>query len=335
MSDKEKEKRTEEEEEEESTALMSEDDDDNNGETKPLLEKVKPLLAPLAIAVVVGYLMITFAGVPRSDFNAAVSAVEWEVGEMGGKVTGVKDLVDVLNDRLASVEVKAGNNANLLIGTVSRSEFDTLVDEADDLNKEIDDLYAIVSGLESTSEDELINLIEVNFAEYEVIITDYEARIAEMEALLEELELIDKDGEAVTTDDITLWTKELYSTSNVAISYTISPSRLEEEGDYIMMVYLVNYDTDVKNDVVVDIILSPKTGDRVKVDEAEIYLDSTRTPFYAWFGEVVKRSDGTCRRMVFTSEKMRIDAAEEHPETAELVALGYLTLRLEFTLAYK
>jgi len=177
-------------------------------------------------------------------------------------------------------------------------------------------------------------------AEFATLEEAYEARIAALEAILQELELITEEGEVITTEDTTLWSKDIYCTSHseeaISIDYRFSPSKVEDEEDYAINLYLSNLTENPITNCIIEIVLTPRRGDRVKVDEDELYLDTTKAPFYLWDTEVIERNDGTCRRIVSTSEKIKVPAGTvDTVGEDEIFKPGELTLKLEFTLVYK
>ncbi len=295
--------------------------DDPNVEKQSMLSKYSPVIMPVLFALVISFFLINLMAVSKGTYNNAVVGLSGRIGAVETSITTITELPETVAAQILAIEEAMAN-------------FQPNVDEINNLAVEINNLQAQVAGLNIPSQSSLTAMIDNSMATLEGKLLALELRLDDLE---DEIDTSNGNGDdPVVTDDITLWSKELYSTSNITIDYTISPTRVEEEGDYIIMVYLYNYDLTVKNDVVVDIIFSPKTGDRVKVDETEVYLDSTRTPFYAWFGDVVKRSDGTVRRMVFTSEKMAINAGQEVTIGDQTgIDPGRLALRLEFTLAYE
>lgn len=338
MLDKEKDKTNKEEEK--IDPLMDEEDEEEEeeeeGETSPLMKKLKPFLIPLGVSIIVGYLMVTFAGVPRNEFRGVVGSTEWEVGEIGGKVTAVEDLVKVVNDRLASVEVKAGNNTNLLVNTISQSELNAL-------SGEVNDVKVALAGLDISSQNELADIINTKFAEYAVIITDYEARIAEMEVLIEDMEALieslveekeaEEDDDEITSD-ITRWSLSAYATNNtdVMIGYVASPYRIEDGGDYTVTLTILNPTSLAISNLTLEVALRPTSGDIVFVDENEIYLDTTQYPYSLWDCSVVKKSDESCRRIVFNCAGVTAVAGTGEGED---FVQGTTVMRLELTLAYK
>ena len=305
-------------EEEEFTPGLIPDEEEPTGR-KQLLSKYTPLIMPALMALAITFFLVNIMAVSKGTYNNAVgglsirmAAIEASIGDEG---TGQGAIVTEL-------EILKGQLANVTSNTVDQEQLNNLAIKIANLEAQVDVMELIVP----TS---LTNEIADRFAQLDAIVEDIEDDIAALQ--------VERDEEPVVIDDITVWTKEIYSSDpNIQITYTISPYKVEDGGDYIIMVYLSNTELITKSDIVLDIIFSPKTGDRVKVDEDEIYLDSTRSPFYSWFGEVVKRSDDTVRRMVFASERIAVPAAVEIPQQeGSIIDPGRLTLRLEFTLAYK
>ena len=301
------------------TKEETEEETEEQPKGKYSFDKLKPLIIPVLLALAVSFFLINIMAVPKGTYNNAVAGLSSRMAAVETSMDDLKGLPGSVAAQIQGVEE-------------DMAKFQPNIDQLVALAIKVDNFEAQLAGLEIPSEGSLTTIVDNKIAVYEMTLSDIKA---DLEALWVEVERVEEEEEEediVTTDDTTLWTKEFYSTSDITIDYTVSPTKFEEAGDYIIMVYLYNYAQIAKSDVVVDIILSPKTGDRVKVDEAAIYLDSTRSPFYAWFRDIVKRSDETCRRMVFTSEQMRIDAATP---VGEGIDPGRLTLRLEFTLAYK
>jgi len=202
------------------------------------------------------------------------------------------------------------------------------------------DLTPYASKAELLNLDNLYGTIDTRFNSYDTL-------LANMEDILEELQLAneDEDEEVIVTDNEVRWYSEIYCTNysedRIEIDpneVRISPSPVEEADDYTLYIPLLNHFRDTNttpqptSDVIISIVFTPKTGSRVIVDEGEIYLDSTYSPFIPWTADIVERTDGTCRRIRFTSEKIKVPAGTVVGEDFEP---GELTLRLEFTLAYK
>ncbi len=289
----------------------------------------KTIIIAIIVAVLV-LLLVPFTGgmgfVTKTDFTANMLGVANMIDQskvdlaqaQDDVAIAVQDIPNIITAQLGSAVPQSTSQWSGQISTLS----DKVTVFDNNIRANATTLSQLASMIENTN-SEIDTLAEK--------ITAFETTLGEMEETLNQLELVDEEGEVVLSDTTTKWSRELYTnyiSSIVGIDHSISPSRIEDEDDYSVMIYLYNYSLTPKTDVDVTIILSPRTGDRVNVNEDNIYLDSVRSPFYTWFTDIVKRNDGTVRRIVFNSGGIKIPAGTETNP-------GTVVLRLELTLSYK
>jgi len=94
--------------------------------------------------------------------------------------------------------------------------------------------------------------------------------------------------------------------------------------------------SDIYNPIVVNemnLSFRPESGDRVKVNADEVYLDSYGVPSLNWETEVSERSDGTCRKIkAVTNAKLTLPVPSGYNNRPECP--NAYELRLEFELYY-
>lgn len=117
------------------------------------------------------------------------------------------------------------------------------------------------------------------------------------------------------------------------ISYSFSPSKIQEADDYTVYIDIENNTLTRITDLWLEVAFTPRTGSRVTVDEDEVYLDTVYSPFYVWEVEVPTRPEGSCRRIIFSTGK-DIDVPAGTVSDGVFIP-GLTQLRLVFTLAYE
>lgn len=169
-------------------------------------------------------------------------------------------------------------------------------------------------------------------------ITELESTIATLNARIAALE-----PTATATETTCRWSSEVYNlnhlnllsdgvTPEVRIDYTLNPSKVQEADDYKIYLDIYNNTTTAINDLQIEICFTPKTGANVIVDEDEIFLDTTVSPYYVWDTDITTRSDGTCRRITFDTDLVKVPKGTTVDST---FTPGLTSLKLVFTLAYK
>ena len=294
-------------------------DDNGEGEKKPPLSRFMPLLVPLVVALLVSYIVVSVVAVPKGDYNNAVVS---------------------LSNRMAAIETSI-EEVETELGTIVTSIQGLDIVDQEELNSlaaGLNNLEAQVAGLNIPSESSLIATIDSRIAQYEARLDDIDDVLDELIAVVEKAEEEEKE-EALDTE--VRWYPQIHCTnygeSTVEVDLAevyISPTHIEEADDYTIVIPLLNHTVEVKDNVIISVIFAPRSGSRVAVNEDEIYLDSVYAPFTPFTMDVVERSDGTCRRIVFTSGRIRIDAGTPGEAEGE-VTPERLELHLEFTLAYE
>lgn len=272
------------------------------------LGKLSPIILPLILAIVVSYMMVNLTAVPKGTYNNAVMGISARLATIEASLDDAEVEQNTLTTSIQTLTGKIDSY------TPSSADKDKLAS----LETELKTLKAEVAGLPTST---------VTGAE----ITALEVRIADIEELLEGIEI---PGD-VETEDATRWELEPYATNHidaVSVTYDISPYRIEEEDDYSVVVTIVNNTTTTFSDMAIEVALRPEINDRVMIDEDETYLDTTHSPYYFWDIQVVKRSDDTCRRVVFKADGIKVMGGTG--EGSEFVSRATV-LRLNLTLAYK
>lgn len=140
------------------------------------------------------------------------------------------------------------------------------------------------------------------------------------------------------SDETTRWDMDVstnYTETDVGVGRYISPSRIEEADIYKIRLTLKNYKTTAITDLYVDISFTPKTGDRVFVDEDNTFLDTIISPYYLWDMDFITRGDEDyTRRISFMSEQIDLPAATPATETDPVIPSETL-ITLEFSLEYE
>jgi len=308
-----------------------------------------PFLIPILLALVISWAMVSVMAAPKGAYRADITRLEMDIVAI--REAGQPDLQPLVEaDQIAQTQ-RASLSARI----------DTLANQINNFQQVAPDLtgYAKTTDLSSyakttalipyATKAEFISLADLptttnaRLTAYEKLIAENEADLAKLEDAVEELWLLVDNGEATAADEETKWEVSIYCTnlppSQVEVdpaSVHISPTRIEEADDYIISVPLLNYrdgdGTGYVREAIIQIRMTPKSGDRVEVDEGEIYLDSAYYPFTLWSTDIVKRDDDSCRRLVFTSDKIILPAPASDatkPSTPETTII-----RLDFTLGY-
>jgi hypothetical protein len=107
----------------------------------------------------------------------------------------------------------------------------------------------------------------------------------------------------------------------VDVYYQQSPSPIDDADTYEIRLNLTNTTNETISDYVLELTYSPNAV--VSVDPKRTFIDTVNSPYTIWYVDIVKRSDGSCRRISAESEPVKLLASET------------IQLRLEFTLVYK
>lgn len=289
-----------------------EGDDPPEG-NKLSLGKFRPVIMPIILALAVSYFLITVMAVPKGTYNNAIMGLTGRVASVETSIEEVITGQEAISASIQSLEEELAN-------------FDLDTGEIDDLAVKVNSLEAQVAGLNMSS-------INSQLDAFDKAILNLEKTVEALEPLIVEPE----EEEEPELGETTRWSKDFYSTNygvaRVTMDCHFSPSKIEEEDDYTIRLYLANQTETPITNCIMELAITPRTGDRVIVDENKLFLDTTNSPYYLWDMEIVKRSDGSCRRVLFTSSKIGI------PKTimveGEVEELGLREIRLEFTLAYK
>ena len=172
-----------------------------------------------------------------------------------------------------------------------------------------------------SSFDESIQVLEAGIESANLEIVTLTNQVDGLEVAVEELE--DRLTEPVTlTEGITtIWTLSAYTnTPSIGVDTHSYPYRIEEEGDYGITFDLSNITDTTISDVIATITFTPRRNDRITVDERDVYLYSYGSSI-RWDVVVDVRSDGTCRRITFVSERFDVPSTD-------------LSLEMDFTLEY-
>jgi hypothetical protein len=120
-------------------------------------------------------------------------------------------------------------------------------------------------------------------------------------------------------------------TPEVEIDYSTSPSKIQDADDYTVNVDINNNSTTAINDLQVEVTFTPKAGAKVIVNEDDLYLDNATSPYYTWEMDVSTKTDGTCRRITFATDGVKVPKGVVVDST---LTPGLTHLKLTFTLAY-
>lgn len=281
-------------------------------EERPLLSRLAPLLLPLIVALVVSYFIVSITAVPKGTYNNAVIGLTKEVRAVEASIEEVKAKQTALSTSIKNLEENP---------TAYKADINKLTGDINDIRTQ---LVNLVNQDSSTASD---------LAKHKARIDEYEVVLTDMEDILVELQLITEDKEVVEPEETTRWDLDVYAVNypgNVTLGYMVSPSRIEDEDDYDITLTVLNNTTSTIPDLRLEVALRPR-GD-VKVDENKIYLDTVRYPYSLWDTEIIEKSDGTCRRIIFDCPGITAKGGTGEGEDFEH---GTTVLRLELTLAYK
>lgn len=298
------------------------------------LSRFSPIIMPVVLALAISWLMISILAVSKGDYNNAVgglssrmTAIETSIDEV---VTGQESMTASIATSIQSLEDKLASYAP---STIDQEQLNSLT-------AELNNLKAQVANLNIPTQENIIATINSKFAVYEAELDDIEYTLGELWTMMEEIEEEEEEEEALANE--VRWYTQIYCTNygegTIEVDLAevrISPTRIEEADDYSIVIPLLNHTTTTKDNVIISVVFAPQSGSRTTIDEDEIYLDSVYSPFTFWTMDVVERSDGTCRRIVFTSDKIRVPAGTGGGEGEPAFEPGSLDLRLEFTLVYK
>lgn len=212
----------------------------------------------------------------------------------------------------------------------------SLVSQAADFAKLRSDFDAFAAA--PTAQGDKITEIATAIAILNDKMTETAATIAELKAQIAALET-----STTTAETTARWYCEVYNlnhlnllpdgiTPEVEIEFATSPSKIQDADDYTVNVHIYNNTTTVINDLGVEVTFTPKAGADVIVNEDDLYLDNATSPYYIWEMEVSTKSDGTCRRITFSTDGVKVPRGVIVDST---LTPGLNPLKLVFTLAYK
>lgn len=281
----------------------------------PDLGGLTQLIKPALLAILISWAMITFLAIPKGDYREDITRLELDL-------VAIRGADEILSQRVTS-NSQFANKVGILEGQINAlsgnfGNYATLssVESLSNLPTTFENKFNVLRA-------ELENDSAQNITELEAIIATFESRVKELESKV-------KDPIVVAKDRTTRWTLSVASNrADIDIRFSSYPSRIEDEGDYSIDVILTNVSSPLVNlsNVILYVTLTPQRNDRVLVDENDIFLDTYSYPYTRWNDiNVIVRSDGTVKRITFTSEGMSLSDS--------YTSSNPLYLDLDFTLEY-
>lgn len=183
------------------------------------------------------------------------------------------------------------------------------------------DIEALQSNIDGFYEE-----IDSIREELDDTLTEIDTMLADWE---EEQATSNSESETNTTTRWSIDCSSTYLITEVGISVYTSPSRIEEEDIYRIRLTIYNHKTSIVNNLQIDLNFTPKTGDKVFINEKNTYLDTVQSPYYWWDMDVITRgNEDYTKRISFLSEQVTVPAAVG-------TTWGKLILELEFNLEYQ
>lgn len=257
----------------------------NRGEERGINLSTVQALIPIIVSALVTIFIVFQMAPSKADFQA-----------QGEDISSLTDSISGLTSQMSSDSTTLGNVVATMGGYAKKSELDSLKD----IPGQVDSKLATLSG-------------------------EIDGKLDDFEAILEELELVDAAGDVVVTSKTTRWKERVYGryVDDVDIDYSVSPRKIEEEGDYRIVLEATNKRESRIEDFYLEITFTPGPGDRVYVDRGHIYLDTITSPHILWDVDVVERGDDNyCRRITAVSREFGLRP-------------GDTKMEFEFTIVYR
>jgi len=239
-------------------------------------------------------LLLVLVLVPTGCMKAVTPAqLSKAQSDLNASIVSLSSKVDALGGRISSLEGRP---------TVSKADLDALSRDLAALRTDIAKLQTTVTALQTT-------------------VTALDTRITKLETA------------ATTTTTLTglaRWDLTAYctfgSSPEPTFSWTVAPTPVKEDGDYLITLYFANDTNDDMTSVKVSnitIVLTPRTAVKVS-DDTEIY---SYTAPLNWSTDIMVKADDTCKRIEGKSNVVLT--------IPTIVAGGRYSLQVIFSLVYK
>lgn len=273
-----------------------------------------------SIVTIIVLALVTFAGgmgfVTKNDFTANMVGVTDILDQAKVDLATAKSEVVIAVQGIPSIVTNQIGSAVTQVTSQWSKEISLLSDSMTTLGKQSQVNVSAISELTANIESANLEIVGLQdkVTVLESVVAEYEERIEELEGRL--------TGSGTLAEEVTtIWTLSSYTNvTSIGVDVTSYPYRIEEEGDYGITLALFNNTAATINNVIATVSFTPRRNDRIIVDDRDIYLYSYGSSI-RWNVDVEVRSDGTCRRITFTSERFDLLSTD-------------LSLEMDFTLEY-
>lgn len=203
-------------------------------------------------------------------------------------------------------------------------------------NSEITSLERRISQIESTTssiQNQLNNIQNNAGKNYDGEISNLQSqdsninqKLNSIESTLsniqDQLDQLEEVQEAEEEGYTTKWYPEISTNITDNVSVTLSSPRIEDEGSYRMTIVANNTSAEAIKNVIIEVYLTPRSGDHVYLDSSDTFMDSVGSPFIWWDTEIRERgSDDYAGAIICDSEYITLPPGET-------------IFKTEFTLTY-